>query len=359
MEIQTGLYKSDVNRLLTVLNHEEPDRLPHIELWVTSQDVYEYILERKLDYTIGDAAEGGQSITPQDDVEFARRLGQDAVLCNFNWRPNNVFELAEDGTRHYVDGTIKSMADLENLDPPPSLDEQLRHLELYLTAAQGTGVGIIANLTSFFDSAMLAIGMTDSLYMFYDNRPLLDKLMDILVEHQEKVMRAICDQFGDEIAFVMINDDIGHNSGLMVHPRMFMEMFPERMKRLIAPAKDIGKLVLMHTDGKLDNILPILYDVGIDINHPIEPESNDIVEVKRKWQGKMALIGNVHTPLLAYGSIEEIDRLVQEYCVKLAPGGGYVLGSSTSIMDGIPPQNFAAMIEAVHRYGRYGSLGQA
>ena len=357
MQIQTGPDKSDINRLLTALNHQEPDRLPHIELWVTSQDVYEYILERELDYTIGDAAEGGQSITPQDDVEFARRLGQDAVLCNFNWRPNNVFQLAEDGTRHYVDGTIKSLADLDNLDPPPSLDDQLRHLESYLTAAQGTGVGIIANLTSFFDSAMLAIGMTDSLYMFYDNRPLLDTLMDILVDHQEKVMRAVCDQFGDEIAFVMINDDIGHNSGLMVNPRMFMQMFPARMKRLIAPAKDTGKLVLMHTDGKLDNILPILHEVGIDINHPIEPESNDIVEVKRQWQGRMALIGNVHTPLLAYGTIEEIESQVQEYCVKLAPGGGYVLGSSTSIMDGIPPQNFAAMVEAVHKYGRYGSLG--
>jgi uroporphyrinogen-III decarboxylase len=327
-------------------------------LWVTSQGVYEHILERKLEYVIGDAAEGGQSITPEDDVEFACRLGQDAVLCNFNWRPNNVFELAEDGTRHYVDGTIKSMADLKNLDPPPSLDDQLAHLEAYLTAAEGTGVGIIANLTSFFDSAMLAIGMTDSLYMFYDNRPLLEKLMDILVDHQEKVMRAVCQEFGDQIAFVMVNDDIGHNSGLMVHPKMFMEMFPEHMKRLIAPAKEIDKLVLMHTDGKLDNILPILYDVGIDINHPIEPESNDIVEVKRKWAGKMALIGNVHTPLLAYGTVEEIEQKVREYCLKLAPGGGYVLGSSTSIMDGIPPQNFAAMIEAVHKYGRYGSLGK-
>ena len=71
----------------------------------------------------------------------------------------------------------------------------------------------------------------------------------------------------------------------------------------------------------------------------------------------MALIGNVHTPLLAYGSIEEIEKQVQEYCIKLAPGGGYVLGSSTSIMDGIPPQNFATMIDAVHKYGCCGRLG--
>jgi len=36
--------KSDVNRLLTTLHHQEADRLPHIELWVTSQAVYEYVL---------------------------------------------------------------------------------------------------------------------------------------------------------------------------------------------------------------------------------------------------------------------------------------------------------------------------
>ncbi len=105
---------------------------------MTSQAVYEYVLERKLNYVIGDAAEGGQSITPEDDVEFAQRQGEDAVLCNCNWRPNNVFRLAGDGTRHYVDGEIKTWADLESkLDPPPSLDDQLRHLERYLVAARG------------------------------------------------------------------------------------------------------------------------------------------------------------------------------------------------------------------------------
>jgi uroporphyrinogen decarboxylase len=359
MKIQTSDYdRSDIKRLMTALNHQEPDRLPHIELWVTSQAVYEHILERKLPYTIGDAAEGGQSITPEDDVEFSQRLGQDAVLCNFNWRPNNIFELAADNTRHYVDGSIKTLADLDSLDPPPPIDEQLAHLERYLIAARGTGVGIIPNLTSFFDSTMLAVGVNDSFYMFYDNMPLLEKLMDILLEHQVKVMQAVCDNFGDEIALVMINDDIGYNSGLMIKESMFMDLFPHRMKQLISPAKEIGKLVLMHTDGKMDNILPILHDVGIDINHPVEPESNNLAEVKQKWAGKMSFIGNVHTPLLAYGTAEEIEGKVREYCKEVAPGGGYVLGSSTSIMDGIPPENFETMVKAVHKYGRYGNLGE-
>ena len=358
MDIQTSDYdRSDVNRLLKVLRHQEADRLPHIELWVTSRAVYEYVLERKLEYEILDAAEGGQSITPEDDVEFALRQGEDAVLCNFNWRPNNVFAAASDGTEHYVDGSVKTLADLDDLDPPPSIDGQLRYLERYLRAARGTGVGVIANMTSFFDSAMLAIGVTDAFYMFYENRPLVDRLMDILVEHQEKVMRAVCDRFADDLAFVMVNDDIGHNAGLMIRPDMFMGIFPHRMKSLIAPAKEHGKLVLMHTDGKMDNIMPILYDVGIDIVHPIEPESNDIFEVKAKWAGRMAVVGNIPTVLLAYGTKDQIEERVKEYCIGLAPGGGYVLGSSTSIMDGIPPESFVTMIEAVHKYGRYGSLG--
>jgi uroporphyrinogen decarboxylase len=136
-----------------------------------------------------------------------------------------------------------------------------------------------------------------------------------------------------------------------------MEIFPERMKRLIAPAKACGKLVLMHTDGKMEKVLPILYEVGIDIVHPVEPESNDLHVVKQTWAGRMAFIGNIHTPLLAYGSPEDIEAKVKEYCIHIAPGGGYVLGSSTSIMDGIPPENFVSMVAAVHKYGRYGSLG--
>jgi uroporphyrinogen decarboxylase len=360
MEIKTNpCDKSDVRRLLMALNHQEPDRIPHIELWVTSKAVYEYVLERRLGYAIGDAAEGGQSITPEDDVEFALRQGEDAVLCNFNWRPNNVFRKAADGTRHYVDGSIKTLADLDDLEPAPSIDDQLNYLERYLRAAQGTGVGVIPNLTSFFDSAMLAIGVTDALYMVYDNRPLLEQTMDILLENQAKVMRAVCDRFAGEIAFIMVNDDIAHNAGLMIRESMFMEIFPHRMKRLIAPAKEHNKLVLMHTDGKLDRVLPILYDVGINVNHPVEPESNDIAEVKRKWAGRMAFIGNIPTVLLAEGSKDEIEERVKQYCLMLGPGAGYVLGSSTSIMDGIPPENFVTMVQAVHKYGRYGSLGKA
>jgi uroporphyrinogen decarboxylase len=193
--------------------------------------------------------------------------------------------------------------------------------------------------------------------MFYDNRSFLERLMDILLEHQEKVMRSVCDRFGKDLAFILVNDDIAHNAGLLINPAMFMDIFPHRMRRLIAPAKEHGKLVGMHTDGRMEKVLPVLCDLGFDIVHPVEPESNDLFEIKKQWAGQLAFIGNIPTALLVYGNKEQIEDKVQEYCIRLAPGGGWALGSSTSIMEGVPPENFVAMIRAVHKYGRYGSLG--
>ena len=61
--------------------------------------------------------------------------------------------------------------------------------------------------------------------------------------------------------------------------------------------------------------------------------------------------------MLAYGNWEKIEETVRDYCVRLGAGGGYVLGSSTHIADGVPPQNFWAMVQAVHKYGSYDALG--
>ena len=135
------------------------------------------------------------------------------MACSFSWRPNNVFARASDGSEHYVTGTVRTWADLDNLEPPPDLACQLDVLERSLRAAQGTGVGVLANFTSFFDSAMRAVGVIEALYLFYDDRPFLEALMDALLDHQERVLRAVCDRLAADLALVRVNDEIAHNVG--------------------------------------------------------------------------------------------------------------------------------------------------
>jgi uroporphyrinogen decarboxylase len=155
---------------------------------------------------------------------------------------------------------------------------------------------------------------------------------------------------------VLVNDDIAYKSGLLVQPELFESLFCERMRELVGPAREHGKLLAMHTDGRIGEALPMLYDLGFRAIHPVEPECNDIAALREQWRGRLAFIGNIPTTLLAYGSDAEVEAAVREACERLGPGGGYVLGSSSSIMDGIPPARFVAMTQAVHAYGRYDLL---
>lgn len=41
--------RSDINRLLKAFRHQEADRVPHLEFWITSKTVYEHVLGRPLD----------------------------------------------------------------------------------------------------------------------------------------------------------------------------------------------------------------------------------------------------------------------------------------------------------------------
>jgi LacI family transcriptional regulator len=330
--------QSNVNRLLKALQHQEADRVPHLELLVSSRAVYEYVLEHELEENMSIVEIAGLPIAPEDHVEFALRLGMDAVPCHFAWQPRT--------------------SDPDGLEPPPSLAEQLSYLERYLRAALGTGVGVIASFTSFFGSALQAAGLTNAINQFGDRQQSIDPLMDRLLARQEQVMRAVCDRFADDLALVMVQEHLANYHGLIIDREAFLTVFPWRMERLVAPAQEHNKLLLMHTRGSLDEVLPVLADMGFHAIHPVEPEWNDIVEIKNKWADRLALVGNVPTSLLAGGTKDQIEAAVRERCLSLAPGGGYVLSSSGRITSDIPPESFVTISRAVHKYGRYGSLGR-
>jgi LacI family transcriptional regulator len=326
--------RSDVGRLLRALHHKEPDRVPHVEFAVNSRRIYEYVLEHELEHDASGCRIAGQPVKPEDQVEFALRLGMDAVACQFVWQPR-------------ISGT-------DDLEPPPSLAEQLSYLERYLRAAQGTSVGVAASFSSFFRLAL--IEMSEDEQRFVEERPRFEKLMDTLLQNQEKVMRVVCNRFGEDLALVLVQDGLVAEGGLGFD--LFMEMFPPRMARLVAPAREHNKPLMIHSTGDIDDALPTLYDLGFHAVHPAECDGSDFAAIKGRWAARLALVGGIPVTLLADGTAEDVEDQVRACCTELGPGGGYVLSCSGSITDDVPPKNLVTMARALHRYGRYGSLGQ-
>ena len=168
--------RSDINRLLKAIRGEAADRIPHLEYRINSQAVYEYVLERELKSHPQEIRACAGPVAPDDDVEFALRLGMDAVVCEFSWHPDRGVDRTGNGNRHTMEGLVKNWADLDDLEPPPTLADQLSCLEQYLRDAQGTGVGVIASFGSVFDGALTARGTNGATDPFADRLPLLEAL---------------------------------------------------------------------------------------------------------------------------------------------------------------------------------------
>jgi hypothetical protein len=80
----------------------------------------------------------------------------------------------------------------------------------------------------------------------------------------------------------------------------------------------------------------------------------DYRDYKRRYGHRVSLSGNIDiTWPLVQGTPEDVERDVREHMDVLKPGGRWIAGSSHSIVNYIPHENFAAMINAIHKYGRY------
>ncbi len=128
----------------------------------------------------------------------------------------------------------------------------------------------------------------------------------------------------------------------------------------MSPALVAGKPIMFHSDGNVDELVPMLIEAGVDCLNPLDPYGVDYRELKRTFGDRLCLSGNIDIEFpLAHGTPAEVEKDVKAHMEALKPGGGYICGSSHSIVNYIPHENFIAMLNAVHRYGVYDEKGWA
>ena len=96
-----------------------------------------------------------------------------------------------------------------------------------------------------------------------------------------------------------------------------------------------------------------LIELGVDALQPIDPSCMDIAKVKEMYGDRLCLVGNVSNELLQKGTTAEVDATVKDLIQRIAPGGGYCVGSGNSVVEWSKFENYMAMREAVFKYGKY------
>ncbi len=336
--------KSDFKRLKASYEGKVLDRVPYLEYWVFNQSVLESILEKKISPIKGMYA---CPLTPEDNIEFATRIGMDAVVIDFIWRPNNIMKESSKGTLNYVDGSIKNWDDLSSLEKPPGLSFLKERLDKYIELIKDTKLGLIHTFTGVFDPSYLSMGLEHFMLTLYDDKKLIIKLLDTFSEYLEKALNIVCKY--SEVEVILFNDDIATGTGTLMSPKLMREFWFSRISELTEIPKKYGKIIAYHTDGNVSQIIPMLIEMGFDACHPIEPYANDIYKIKKEYGKDICLVGNIDITLLQFGTPEEIRKDVESHIDKLGPEG-YIVSSSNSIISTIKPENFLAMTKAVINY---------
>ena len=158
----------------------------------------------------------------------------------------------------------------------------------------------------------------------------------------------------DCVGAVVMPDDMAYKTSLMVRPQVLREhVFPwhKRMGEVVR-ARDLP--YLFHSDGRYVEVIDDLIACGYHALHPCEPASMDILELKRQYAGRLCLCGNINLDsTLTLGTPEDVEEEVKLRIRTVAPGGGYCCGSSNSVTDYVPYENFLAMNRAIRKYGKY------
>lgn len=360
MKLEPYIGEPDIERLIAAFNGQETDRVPNFEVLIEDKHV-EKLLGKNAGNTLavgGDPAkgieesEGARPMHPKDYIELCNLIGQDAIVVEALWTP---FKKRKNGKLVMVgDRSVKTRSDFERLVMPDETDieEKLKYVREYKEAVKGTKIGVTVLCGGFFQTAYeFLFKMHDFMLLVYDDRDFVEEILEVSADYWVRFVKAV---IKEEIDFLFLADDIAYKSGLFIRPEIFKPMWLPRLKRIFEPVLSAGLPILFHSDGKLDEIIEDLIDAGISCLHPMDPSGIDYRRYKKRYGDHIALCGNIDIDYpLVRGNVEDVERDVKEHMEVLKSGGRWVAGSSHSIVNYIPHENFIAMINAFHRYGVY------
>jgi uroporphyrinogen decarboxylase len=343
--------RPDFNRLRQVLFCAgEPDLVPFIEL-----GVHPLFKARMI---------GRPCTSVADEIEFARTAGYDFIKLQpiIDMNPGRIFppagpqtfEVAEGtGERRWADehaGVITNWDEFERYVWPRPQDVDYSGFE-EAEKILPDEMGVIGQYGDIFTLVWEFMGFENFAIALYEEPDLVaalfDKVGSIITSLFETMATFRC------VKALWFTDDIAYAGGLLIAPQFYRRYLFPWMRRIgdLCRQRDIP--YLYHSDGVLYDVLDELIGLGVNGLHPIEPKSMDIVEVKRRGGGRLAVLGHIEVDTLARGTPADIERLVRDAIVRAAPGGGYALGSSNSLPEYCRWENYIAMLQAADRWGRY------
>jgi uroporphyrinogen decarboxylase len=376
-------------RVLTALNHQEPDRVPiflgasntiglQIEVYravkerlgIEAEDQYLYQwpelgtarLDESTLQALGSDVRGVRDRYPTEVVlrNAAREPGTPFVD---NWGIGQVE--VEPGVWfpgvHPLKDAV-SIGELEDYDWPTGV-ESGRFDHVGERCARLTEEGEYAVMGAPwllfpFERAVHMQGMETFLLNLAVRPEFAEHLLIKCAETCQRIMDGFLEAADGCLDIIKIGDDLGTSQSLLISPDMYREILKPIHADYIAFIKErTDARVFFHSDGDIFPLIPDLIEIGVEILNPVQTSAGkmaDLERLKDKYGQDLVFCGAVDTTrVLPSGTPEDVRAEVRDVIRALAPGGGYLLSSVHTIQNEVPAENVLAMVDAAREFGSY------
>jgi len=175
---------------------------------------------------------------------------------------------------------------------------------------------------------------------------LLDRVTDVAVKQIESLAAAGVDS-------VYFGDDIGMQHTIMMSEELYRYWLQPRLKRVIDAAKAIKPdiLIIYHSCGHINELIPNLIEAGIDILNPIQPESMEFRQIHNAYCDRLSFHGTIGTQTtMPFGTPAEVRQKVFENLDIAGKKGGLFVAPTHMLEPEVPVENVVAYIQACAEY---------
>lgn len=116
---------------------------------------------------------------------------------------------------------------------------------------------------------------------------------------------------------------------------------------------EAGLVVYLHFDQDWTPNLPYLKELPKGKCILATDGTTDLIKAKEILGDHMCLMGDVPSTLLVLGTPQEVEDYCRQRIEIVGAGGGYILSSGCELPIDAKPENVAAMLASVEKYGRY------
>lgn len=381
-------------RVLTAINHEEPDKVPSFEVSIDNLKVYEHyglkygyqgngdLLKKTYDLLKGDtntlkkfidkSSKVSDTLTPA--IELYKCIGIDLCPIYVTYLP--VFYEREgiiddygrrmyfkknpcDGMDilYYMGGFFNNFEDFEDfpkIDPDDPKRESIYKNAKKIEEMFNGKVYTVPTIGGLFEGAWQCFGL-EKFSQFLAHPKILKQIFDERGKFAVEMIKRII-EWGED-GMVFMGDDYGFKNGLLMSPRYYKQYIFPWIKKMCDLSHKAGLKYFLHSCGDIYDIFGDIINCGVDMIHPIEPTTSNpdynIFKLYQKYGDQITFVGNVSPQDLADKDSKYIQNYVKKLIDELAPGGGYILSSGHSINPAIKLENFLTMHETLKKYGKY------